>query len=63
MTQEMAACPLCSQEVPVTELRAHVAADTEQIRGYIISAIRKHNPQWVEGDGTCEKCWEHYREL
>ncbi len=63
MTQEIAACPLCSQEVPVTELRAHVTADNEEIRAYIISAIRENNPQWVEGDGTCKKCWEHYREL
>ncbi len=63
MTHEMAACPLCNQEVPVTELRAHVAGDNEEIRAYIVGAIKKGNPQWGEDDGTCKKCWEHYREL
>ena len=63
MTQKMTACPLCSQEVPVTELRAHVTEENEEIRAYIISAIKKNNPQWVASDGTCNKCWEHYREL
>ncbi len=30
---------------------------------YIIKRIREEHPDWVEEDGACPKCVEHYRNL
>ena len=35
----------------------------KQIEASVIEMIRKHNPDWVETDGSCEKCLVHYRSL
>ena len=56
-------CPLCGEAVLADELRAHVQTDRDEIRRYVLSVIRTSNPEWVESDGSCAKCWEYYRNL
>ena len=61
--QIMAKCALCGEVVPADELQAHLKEDSDEIRDYVISVIRKNNPEWVAEDGSCPKCWEHFRNL
>ena len=35
----------------------------KQIEASVIDMIRKHNPDWIEADGSCRKCLVHYRNL
>lgn len=63
MSETRAECPLCGVSVAEKELKAHRQAESEEIRAYVIGLIRKGNPDWVASDGTCTKCWEHYRDL
>ncbi len=41
------------------------SADTlaEQIESSVLDMIKKHNPQWVETDGSCKKCMTYYENL
>jgi|SRR5882724_4120842 len=56
-------CPLCSEIVPVGELRAHAVADDQRfLDGLVIARIKQDHPEWVETDGACPKCVEHYRQ-
>ena len=59
----VADCPLCGEAVAADELQAHVQADSEEIRSYVLSVIRTNHPEWVESNGSCAKCWEYYRDL
>ena len=59
----LAECPLCGEALAADELQAHVQADNEEIRGYVLSLIRTSHPERVESDGSCAKCWEHYCNL
>ena len=63
MMKTLAKCPICDEEVPTSDLETHVKEDNKEIRDYIISSIRNHNPEWVASDGTCDKCWAYYRKL
>lgn len=29
----------------------------------VLDMIKKDNPEWIERDGTCEKCIEYYKSL
>ncbi len=31
-----------------------------ELDSLVISLIKKHNPQWVEEDGSCQKCVDYY---
>jgi len=48
-------CVLCNES----------PADTlaEQIESSVLDMIKNHNPQWVETDGSCEKCVAYYENL
>ena len=59
----MVKCVLCGEVVSADQLKAHLEEDNEEIRDYVLSVIRKNNPNWVAEDGSCAKCWEHYRNL
>ena len=50
----MKLCPLCGQ--PTSQLHRVV----EQ---YVISVIRRENPDWIEADGSCPACIEYYNNL
>ena len=59
----LVSCPLCGEPVAREELQAHVRADSEEIREYVLSVIRTNHPEWIGSDGSCGKCWESYRNL
>ena len=56
-------CPVCGQMIDSRELAAHIQADNESIRSYILSAIRRAHPEWIASDGACPKCWDRYLSL
>lgn len=35
----------------------------KEIEASVIDMIRKQRPEWVESDGTCEKCVSYYQNL
>ncbi len=47
-------CTLCHQD---TEDLYHIA---EQ---YVLNIIKKEHPEWVDQNGACIKCIEHYKAL
>ncbi|MFC1699760.1 hypothetical protein ACFL1I_07390 [Candidatus Omnitrophota bacterium] len=49
-------CPTCNQTMSY-ELKM-VLEHTDR---HIVEAIKKKHPHWVEQDGLCEKCYQHYR--
>ena len=49
-------CPICGTKIP-RELDL-VIPHTE---GHIVDALKKKNPQWVEKNGLCRKCYTYYR--
>ncbi len=34
-----------------------------ELETMVIDMIRKENPEWVEADGVCKRCIEHYKGL
>lgn len=34
-----------------------------KIESSVIEMIKKNNPDWVESDGTCERCVSYYENL
>lgn len=50
----MEQCKLCGNEVDSLHHEA------EQI---VLKMIQRMNPSWVESDGGCQKCIEHYESL
>jgi len=49
-------CPTCSKELP-RELSV-IIPHTED---HIVDEVKKKNPNWVEADGICKKCYEYYK--
>ena len=47
-------CKLCDKPAEVI---------VEQIENSVIEMIKKNNPEWVEDDGSCEKCVSYYQNL
>ena len=47
-------CVLCNETVESLE---------EQIDAVVIDMIRKNHPDWVETDGSCEKCASYFASL
>lgn len=49
-------CSLC---------REKIEGDLIQLQGHtdkhIVDLIKHDHPEWVEGDGVCQKCVEYYR--
>ena|SRR5437867_3413100 len=57
-------CPICGETVKAGEIRAHAARDDERFReGLVIARIKQDHPEWVEADGACERCLDHYRQM
>jgi len=56
MAQEFK-CPTCGKIIS-RELLTIVSHTEEDI----IEAIKRDHPNWVQGDGICEKCYEYYKE-
>ncbi len=47
-------CTLCSNEA---DDLYHIA---EQ---YVLDLIKREHPEWIEKNGACRKCIEHYKAL
>jgi DNA-binding response OmpR family regulator len=56
-------CPLCQEPFHLEELPGHIQEEQKSIRDYTIEIIRTLNPAWVEGDGSCPRCWKFYADL
>ena len=50
-------CPTCGKRLP-RELQ-EIIPHTEE---HIVDAIKEKHPEWVESDGLCKKCYDHYKE-
>ena len=53
----------CGDELPEEELTSHAQSENSEIIEYTIKMIRASNPDWVEENGACQKCWDHYKNL
>ncbi len=51
-------CSLCNSMVPEESFYMH-----RKMEKAIINLIKKKNPNWVETDGSCARCYEYYRVL
>jgi len=47
-------CKLCDKPAEIL---------ISQIEASVLEMIKKNNPEWVEEDGSCEKCISHYKNL
>ena len=36
---------------------------TDLAQQYVLSVIRIEHPEWIEQDGTCERCEQYYESL
>ncbi|NQT95838.1 MAG: hypothetical protein HQ572_05250 [Candidatus Omnitrophica bacterium] len=50
-------CPVCEMEMPRDLLV--VIPHTEE---HIVDIIKDKHPEWVESNGLCKKCYEHYKQ-
>jgi len=56
-------CPLCTEDVPESELHALSSTDNLDAQEQVLEAIKEANPDWVAQDGACTRCWEEYAKL
>ncbi len=49
-------CSVCSQEVG-KDLLNYVNHTQE----HILDEIKAANPDWIEGDGVCQKCYDYFK--
>ena len=50
-------CPICGDRVRPEIRGLHALAER-----WVIEQIKKRHPEWVEADGLCPKCLDHYRD-
>ena len=48
-------CPVCQ-----VEIQRDMTLFLDHTNKHIIDAIKKQHPDWVEKNGACPKCVEHY---
>ncbi|RME55861.1 MAG: hypothetical protein D6795_02420 [Deltaproteobacteria bacterium] len=51
-------CPVCERAVDDVIIPFH-----KNVERQILALIQRHNPRWVEPDGSCPKCIEYYKAL
>lgn len=56
--RDMITCPLCEQ--PVEELKYPLHESVDRV---VVDWIKRQHPDWVEEDGTCQRCLDFYREV
>jgi hypothetical protein len=49
-------CPVCG-----TRMERELDLIIPHMEAHIVDAIKKKKPSWVAPDGTCKKCYEHYK--
>ena len=50
-------CSVCGTVLEEDDVKRYI----EHTHRHIIDAIKKKNPDWVEDDGVCPKCWDYFR--
>ena len=50
--------PVCGEAVSAEIANLHALAEE-----WVIDQIRNEHPEWVEDDGLCPRCMEHYLSL
>jgi hypothetical protein len=50
-------CPVCGEKV-----KRDLMAFVDHTEAHIVEEIKKKHPEWVEKDGMCARCIEHYRD-
>ena len=53
-------CPLCHESARVAEAPKVLTIDHIDIRACAIEMIKTLNPEWLEEDGICLRCWKFY---
>ena len=56
-------CKICGHEIAEEYLHKHQESENKEIIDYTITMIKDSNPNWMETDGTCQKCWDYYKSL
>ena len=56
-------CPLCGNFFLHIELRAHILAESPQVRHDTIGEIKARHRNWTDEYGACKGCWEFHRQL
>ncbi|MBN1871268.1 MAG: hypothetical protein JW800_01715 [Candidatus Omnitrophica bacterium] len=51
-------CPTCGRKM--NRDLAIILPHTEE---HIIDEIKKKHPDWVEANGICKMCYEHYKKM
>ncbi|MCK9554950.1 hypothetical protein M0R36_03925 [bacterium] len=51
-------CPICNKRISSDVLT--VKLHTEE---HIVEEVKKNHPEWIEKDGVCPICLEHYKKL
>ena len=49
-------CPICQDSI-----KDELAAYIQHTEGHIVEVIKAKHPDWIEGDGLCQKCLDYYR--
>ncbi len=50
-------CPICGLEIERDLVKFLSHADE-----HVIEVVKRQHPEWVSGDGLCEKCLDHYKQ-
>ena len=50
-------CDICKEKVMGDSLQF-----ISHNEGHIVDVIKKRHPEWIEGNGLCQKCLDYYRE-
>lgn len=48
-------CPVCKEALP-----RDISVIVPHTEEHIVDIIKKKHPEWVEKNGICRKCYEHY---
>ena len=51
-------CPTCGNK-----MARDLAVIMLHTEGHIVDVIKKKHPDWVEADGICKRCYEHYKKM
>ena len=56
-------CPLCHEPALVAEIWERLMREQDDFRASTVEMIKTLNPEWVERDGLCQRCWRFYTGL
>lgn len=50
-------CPVCGKK-----LERELMSVTKHMEEHIVEAIKKKHPEWVDADGTCDRCYSYFKD-